>query len=112
MSLVPFIGLSRSASPQAALVTHLLIEQSTSPKDSCSTNLPFLIGTSFCPAGLYMPSNQAASIITKDKSYAEDQLAKILSRFAEFLGKGDGRTMLADRGVGWYPEDAFKILSI
>ncbi len=30
-----------------------------------------------------------------------------ISRFAEFLGKGDGRNDVLDQGVGWYPEDAF-----
>ena len=50
-------------------------------------NLLFLIGTSFALlANLYMPSNQAA--IDHYHDVVEDQLKKILGRFAELLGKG------------------------
>ena len=47
-----------------------------------------------CPAGqLYMPSNQAA--IDHYHDVVEDQLKKILGRFAELLGKGMVAMMLA-----------------
>ena len=49
----------------------------------------FLIGTSFALlANLYMPSRQAE--IDRYHEIVEEQLKKILYRFAEFLGKGDG----------------------
>ena len=49
----------------------------------------FLIGTSFALlANLYMPSRQEE--IDRYHEIVEEQLKKILYRFAEFLGKGDG----------------------
>ncbi len=76
--------------PSTVLVTHLLIEQSTSWGLLLNELALFLIGTSFALlANLYMPSNQAA--IDHYHDVVEDQLKKILGRFAELLGKGDGR---------------------
>ena len=78
------ITLVRSSSP------HLLIEQSTSCGLLLNELALFLIETSFALlSNLYMPSNQAA--IDHYHDVVEDQLKKILGRFAELLGKGDGR---------------------
>ena len=84
------LGWQIGITPSTVLVTHLLIEQSTSWGLLLNELALFLIGTSFALlANLYMPSNQAA--IDHYHDVVEDQLKKILGRFAEFLGKGDGR---------------------
>ena len=84
------LGWQIGITPSTVLVTHLLIEQSTSWGLLLNELALFLIGTSFALlANLYMPSNQAA--IDHYHDVVEDQLKKILARFAELLGKGDGR---------------------
>ena len=84
------MGWQIGITPSTVLVTHLLIEQSTSWGLLLNELALFLIGTSFALlANLYMPSNQAA--INHYHDVVEDQLKKILCRFAELLGKGDGR---------------------
>ena len=84
------MGWQIGITPSTVLVTHLLIEQSTSWGLLLNELALFLIGTSFALlANLYMPSNQAA--IDHYHDVVEDQLKKILGRFAELLGKGDGR---------------------
>ena len=84
------LGWQIGITPSTVLVTHLLIEQSTSWGLLLNELALFLIGTSFALlANLYMPSNQGA--IDHYHDVVEDQLKKILGRFAELLGKGDGR---------------------
>ncbi|MDU2267669.1 MAG: aromatic acid exporter family protein, partial [Streptococcus salivarius] len=84
------MGWQIGITPSTVLVTHLLIEQSTSWGLLLNELALFLIGTSFALlANLYMPSHQAA--IDHYHDVVEDQLKKILARFAELLGKGDGR---------------------
>ena len=83
------MGWQIGITPSTVLVTHLLIEQSTSWGLLLNELALFLIGTSFALlANLYMPSNQGA---IDHYDVVEDQLKKILGRFAELLGKGDGR---------------------
>ncbi len=83
-------GWEIGITPSSVLVTHLLLEKSTSIALLGNEVTIFLIGTSFALlANLYMPSNQGA--IDHYHNVVEDQLKKILGRFAELLGKGDGR---------------------
>lgn len=80
------LGWQIGITPSTVLVTHLLIEQSTSWGLLLNELVLFLIGTSFALlANLYMPSNQAA--INHYHDVVEDQLKKILSHFADMLGK-------------------------
>ena len=82
-------GWEIGITPSSVLVTHLLLEKSTSIALLGNEVTIFLIGTSFALlANLYMPSRQAE--IDRYHEIVEEQLKKILYRFAEFLGKGDG----------------------
>ena len=82
-------GCEIGITPSSVLVTHLLLEKSTSIALLGNEVTIFLIGTSFALlANLYMPSRQAE--IDRYHEIVEEQLKKILYRFAEFLGKGDG----------------------
>ena len=82
-------GWEIGITPSSVLVTHLLLEKSTSLALLGNEVAIFLIGTSFALlANLYMPSRQEE--IDRYHEIVEEQLKKILYRFAEFLGKGDG----------------------
>ena len=82
-------GWEIGITPSSVLVTHLLLEKSTSLSLLGNEVAIFLIGTSFALlANLYMPSRQEE--IDRYHEIVEEQLKKILYRFAEFLGKGDG----------------------
>ena len=82
-------GWEIGITPSSVLVTHLLLEKTTSLSLLGNEVAIFLIGTSFALlANLYMPSRQEE--IDRYHEIVEEQLKKILYRFAEFLGKGDG----------------------
>ena len=72
-------GWEIGITPSSVLVTHLLLEKSTSLALLGNEVAIFLIGTSF-----------AQEEIDRYHEIVEEQLKKILYRFAEFLGKGDG----------------------
>lgn len=83
-------GWEIGITPSSVLVTHLLIEKTTSFVILGNELAIFLIGTSFALlANLYMPSRQGK--INHYHQLVEEQLKKILYRFEHFLGKGDGR---------------------
>ena len=83
-------GWEIGITPSSVLVTHLLLEQSTSWALLANEMAVFLIGTGFALlANLYMPSRQKE--IDHYHQVVEDQLKKILHRFEHFLGEGDGR---------------------
>lgn len=83
-------GWEIGITPSTVLVTHLLMEGSTSFALLGNEMAVFLIGTTFAfLANLYMPSQQRE--IDHYHMIVEDQLKKILYRFEHFLGQGDGR---------------------
>ncbi|KXT72531.1 hypothetical protein STRDD10_01867 [Streptococcus sp. DD10] len=83
-------GWEIGVTPSSVLVTHLLLEQSTSWVLLANEMAIFLIGTGFALlANLYMPSRQRE--INQYHELVEEQLKKILYRFEHFLGTGDGR---------------------
>lgn len=83
-------GWEIGITPSSVLVTHLLLERSTSLALLGNELAVFLIGTSFALlANLYMPSRQRE--INHYHQVVEEQLKKILYRFEQFLGEGDGR---------------------
>ncbi len=82
-------GWEIGIAPSSVLVTHILLEKSTSLALLGNQVAIFLIGTSFALlVNLYMPSRQKE--IDCYHKIVEEQLKKILYRFAEFLRKGDG----------------------
>ena len=83
------MGWEIGITPSSVLVSHLLVQKSTSLDLLVNEFLLFAIGTGFALlANLYMPSRQEE--IDRYHEIVEEQLKKILYRFAEFLGKGDG----------------------
>ena len=84
------LGWEIGITPSTGLVTHLLLEKSTSWSLLGNELALFLIGTGFALlANLYMPSRQQE--IDSYHEQVEEQLKKILLRFEYFLKAGDGR---------------------
>ena len=84
------LGWEIGITPSTVLVTHLLLEKSTSWSLLGNELALFLIGTGFALlANLYMPSRQQEIDSYHEK--VEEQLKKILLRFEYFLKSGDGR---------------------
>ena len=84
------LGWEIGITPSTVLVTHLLLEKSTSWSLLSNELALFLIGTGFALlANLYMPSRQEE--INSYHEQVEEQLKKILLRFEYFLKSGDGR---------------------
>ena len=84
------LGWEIGITPSTVLVTHLLLEKSTSWSLLGNELALFLIGTGFALlANLYMPSRQQE--IDSYHEQVEEQLKKILLRFEYFLKAGDGR---------------------
>ena len=84
------LGWDIGITPSTVLVTHLLLEKSTSWSLLGNELALFLIGTGFALlANLYMPSRQQE--IDSYHEQVEEQLKKILLRFEYFLKSGDGR---------------------
>ncbi|WP_304948499.1 aromatic acid exporter family protein [Streptococcus sinensis] len=84
------LGWEIGITPSTVLVTHLLLEKSTSWSLLGNELALFLIGTSFALlANLYMPSRQQE--INSYHEQVKEQLKKILLRFEYFLKSGDGR---------------------
>ena len=84
------LGWEIGITPSTVLVTHLLLEKSTSWSLLGNELALFLIGTGFALlANLYMPSRQQE--IDSYHGQVEEQLKKILLRFEYFLTSGDGR---------------------
>ena len=76
--------------PSSVLVSHLLIQESTSPALLLNGLLLFLIGTSFALlVNLYMPSRQKE--IQQYHTLVEEKFKDVLLRFAYYLKRGDGR---------------------
>ena len=84
------LGWEIGITPSTVLVTHLLLEKSTSWSLLGNELALFLIGSGFALlANLYMPSRQQE--IDSYHAQVEEQLKKILLRFEYFLKAGDGR---------------------
>lgn len=84
------LGWEIGITPSTVLVTHLLLEKSTSWPLLGNELALFLIGSGFALlANLYMPSRQQE--IDSYHAQVEEQLKKILLRFEYFLKAGDGR---------------------
>ncbi|MCY7147890.1 aromatic acid exporter family protein [Streptococcus gordonii] len=84
------LGWEIGITPSTVLVSHLLLEKSTSWSLLSNELALFLIGTGFALlANLYMPSRQEE--INSYHEQVEEQLKKILLRFEYFLKSGDGR---------------------
>ena len=84
------LGWEIGITPSTVLVTHLLLEKSTSWSLLGNELALFLIGTGFALlANLYMPSRQQE--IDSYHEQVEEHLKKILLRFEYFLKSGDGR---------------------
>lgn len=84
------LGWEIGITPSTVLVTHLLLETSTSWPLLGNELALFLIGTGFALlANLYMPSRHEE--IDGYHEQVEEQLKKILLRFEYFLKSGDGR---------------------
>ncbi|WP_148881037.1 aromatic acid exporter family protein [Streptococcus sp. Marseille-P7376] len=84
------LGWEIGITPSTVLVTHLLLEKSSSWPLLGNELTLFLIGTSFALlANLYMPSRQQE--INSYHEQVKEQLKKILLRFEYFLKSGDGR---------------------
>lgn len=82
-------GWEIGITPSTVLVTHLLLEHSTSLALLGNEITVFLIGTFFAlMANLYMPSRQ--NDIDHYHEQVEELLRKILLRFEHFLKTGDG----------------------
>ena len=83
-------GWEIGITPSSVLVSHLLVQESTSPELLANELLLFLIDTSFAlTVNLYMPSRQKEIYLYHLK--VEEKLKHILQRFEYYLGKGDGR---------------------
>ena len=84
------LGWEIGITPSTVLVTHLLLEKSTSWSLLGNELALFLIGTGFALlANLYMPSRQQE--IDSYHGRLEEELKKIVLRFGYFLKSGDGR---------------------
>ncbi len=84
------MGWEIGITPSSVLVSHLLVQESTSPALLLNEVLLFLIGTSFALlVNLYMPSREKA--IQSYHLQVEEKLKDILLRFKYYLSRGDGR---------------------
>ena len=84
------MGWEIGITPSSVLVSHLLVQESTSPDLLLNEVLLFLIGTSFALlVNLYMPSREKA--IQSYHLQVEEKLKDILLRFKYYLSRGDGR---------------------
>ena len=83
------MGWEIGITPSSVLVSHLLVQESTSPALLLNEVLLFLIGTSFALlVNLYMPSREKA--IQSYHLQVEEKLKSILLRFKYYLSRGDG----------------------
>ena len=88
--LVYRLGWEIGITPSSVLVSHLLVQESTSPELLVNELLLFFIGSGFAlTVNLYMPSRQKEIHLYHLK--VEEKLKHILLRFEYYLGKGDGR---------------------
>ena len=88
--LVYRLGWEIGITPSSVLVSHLLVQESTSPELLVNELLLFFIGSGFAlTVNLYMPSHQKEIHLYHLK--VEEKLKHILLRFEYYLGKGDGR---------------------
>ena len=84
------MGWEIGITPSSVLVSHLLVQESTSPDLLLNEVFLFLIGTSFALlVNLYMPSRDKA--IQSYHLQVEEKLKGILLRFKYYLSRGDGR---------------------
>lgn len=84
------LGWEIGITPSSVLVSHLLVQESTSLSLLANELLLFLIGTGFAlVVNLYMPSRDQE--IAHYHVLVEEKLKDILLRFHYYLGKGDGR---------------------
>ena len=102
------LGWEIGITPSSVLVSHLLIQQSTSPVLLVNELLLFLIGTSFALlVNLYMPSRQQE--IQLYHSLVEEKLRDVFLRLAYYLKKGDGRNQLVNE-LDQLLEEALKLV--
>ena len=84
------LGWEIGITPSSVLVSHLLIQQTTSPALLLNELLLFIIGTGFALlVNLYMPSREKD--IQHYHTLVEEKLRDILLRLAYYLKRGDGR---------------------
>ena len=84
------MGWEIGITPSSVLVSHLLVQESTSPDLLVNEFLLFAIGTGFALlVNLYMPSRQEE--IQHYHTLVEEKLKDILQRFKYYLSRGDGR---------------------
>jgi len=84
------MGWEIGITPSTVLVSHLLVQESTSPDLLVNEFLLFAIGTGFALlVNLYMPSREEE--IQHYHTLVEEKLKDILQRFKYYLSRGDGR---------------------
>ena len=84
------MGWEIGITPSTVLVSHLLVQESTSPDLLVNEFLLFAIGTGFALlVNLYMPSREEE--IHHYHTLVEEKLKDILQRFKYYLSRGDGR---------------------
>ena len=84
------MGWEIGITPSSVLVSHLLVQESTSPDLLVNEFLLFAIGTGFALlVNLYMPSREEE--IQHYHTLVEEKLKDILQRFKYYLSRGDGR---------------------
>ena len=84
------MGWEIGITPSSVLVSHLLVQESTSPDLLVNEFLLFAIGTGFALlVNLYMPSREKE--IQLYYTMVEEKLKDILQRFKYYLSRGDGR---------------------
>ena len=84
------MGWEIGITPSSVLVSHLLVQESTSPELLVNEFLLFAIGTGFALlVNLYMPSREEE--IHHYHTLVEEKLKDILQRFKYYLSRGDGR---------------------
>ena len=84
------MGWEIGITPSSVLVSHLLVQESTSLDLLVNEFLLFAIGTGFALlANLYMPSREKK--IQLYYTMVEEKLKDILQRFKYYLSRGDGR---------------------
>ena len=88
--LAYMMGWEIGITPSSVLVSHLLVQESTSPDLLVNELLLFAIGTGFALlVNLYMPSREEE--IHHYHTLVEEKLKDILQRFKYYLSRGDGR---------------------
>ena len=108
--LVYRLGWEIGITPSSVLVSHLLVQESTSPELLVNELLLFFIGAGFAlTVNLYMPSRQKEIHLYHLK--VEEKLKHILLRFEYYLGKGDGqnRAQLVEK-LDQLLEEALKLV--